>query len=116
MKRKIVAIGAGLLLAASAASQASTYTYRYAGPAFVGGTDHVEVSFTVAAPLAPSKSYLSAAYAGVISGAVTVIGPAGVISGFTLPLSTFQLHTGSGASATTPGIDAWFMLGDASNL
>jgi hypothetical protein len=113
---KLVSVIGGLLLAASAASHASTYTYRYTGPTFAVGTDHVEISFTAAAPLAPSKSYLSAADAGVISAAVTVANPMGVVSGFTLPLSTFQVHTNGAASGTTPGIDSWFILGDASNL
>jgi len=116
MTGKLMALAAGLLLAASAAAQASTYTYKYVGPTFRGGTDHVEISFTTAAPLVASKSYLKATDAGVVSGAVTVVGPSGVVSGFTLPLSTFQLHTNGTATGTTPGIDAWYILGDASNL
>ena len=113
---RFISIIAALFLAVSAAAYANTYTYRYSGPTFTGGTDHVEVSFTAVAPLAPSKSYLSAADAGIVSGAVTVVGPAGVVSGFTLPLSTFQIHTNGTATGTTPGIDSWFILGDASNL
>ncbi|HSQ80504.1 MAG TPA: putative Ig domain-containing protein [Casimicrobiaceae bacterium] len=113
---RLVPFIAGVLLGASAAAHADTYTYNYAGPTFTGGTDHVAVTFTTSAPLAPSTSYLSAADAGVISGAVTVVGPAGVVSGFTLPLSTFEIHTNATAGISSPGIDAWFVLGDASSL
>jgi hypothetical protein len=107
---------AAAALGASLAAQADTYTYRYAGPAFLGSSDHVSVSFTTAAPLAPSMSYLTAADAGVISSAVTVVGSGGVVSGFTLPVTAIQLHTNAAAGASTPGIDAWFVMGDASNL
>jgi hypothetical protein len=105
---------AGALLCASAAVYADTYTYNYVGPVFTGGTDHVEINFTTAAPLTTSKSYLSTADAGVISGGVTVVGPGGTV--FSLPLSTFQVHTNTAASAGTPGIDSWFVIGDVSNL
>jgi hypothetical protein len=114
--RRLVPVIAGVLLGASAVAHADTYTYNYVGPTFTGSTDHVAVTFTTSAPLAPSTSYLSAADAGVISGAVTVVGATGVVSGFTLPLSTFQVHTDATASIGIPGIDAWFVLGDASNL
>ncbi len=114
--RRLVPVIAGVLLGAAAVAHADTYTYNYVGPTFTGGTDHVAVTFTTSAPLAPSTSYLSGADAGVISGAVTVVGPTGVVSGFTLPLSTFQVHTDATASISNPGIDAWFVLGDASNL
>lgn len=114
--RRLVPVIAGVLLGASAVAHADTYTYNYVGPTFTGRTDHVAVTFTTSAPLAPSTSYLSAADAGVISGAVTVVGPVGVVSGFTLPLSTFQVHTDATASIGNPGIDAWFVLGDASSL
>ena len=113
---RLVPVIAGVLLGASAAAHADTYTYSYTGPTFIGGTDHVAVTFTTSAPLAPSTSYLTAADAGVISGAVTVVGPAGVVSGFTLPFTTLQLHTDGTATASVPGIDAWFVLGDAGNL
>ena len=36
---------------------------------------------------------VAAADAAVVSGAVTVVGPNGIVSGFTLPFTTFQLHT-----------------------
>lgn len=111
---RVLPVLAGALLAASAAAHADTYTYSYTGPTFVGGTDRVAISFTTATPLAASKSYLSASDAGVIGGAVTVVGPSGAI--FNLPLTTFQLHTDGTATATHPGIDAWFVLGDMSNL
>jgi hypothetical protein len=109
-------IAAALLLGASVSAQADTYTYNYVGPTFVGSSDRVGITFTTSAPLVPAMSYLSAADAGVISGAVTVTGPSGVVSGFTLPINTFQIHTNATASMTTPGIDAWFAMGDASNL
>jgi hypothetical protein len=105
---------AGVLLFASSAAYADTYTYNYVGPTFTGGTDHVEISFTTSAPLATSRSYLSSADAAVISGAVNVVGPAGTI--FSLPLSTFQVHTSTTASSSTPGIDSWFIIGDVSSL
>lgn len=105
-----------MLLGLSATAQADTYTYQYTGPSFRGGTDHVAINFTTSAPLTASKSYLSAADAGVISGSVTVAGPNGVVSGFTLPLSTLQIHTDTTASAAAPGIDAWYIVGDVSNL
>ena len=114
--RRLAPVIAGVLLGAAAAAHADTYTYSYVGPTFAGGTDHVAVTFTTSAPLAPSKSYLNAADAGVISSAVTVVGPSGVVSGFTLPVTTFQIHTNATAGTGTPGIDAWFVFGDASNL
>ena len=112
----LVSAIAGVLLGAAAVAHADTYTYNYAGPTFTGSTDRVAVTFTTSVPLAPSTSYLSAADAGVISGAVTVVGSAGVVSGFTLPVSTFQIHTDATAGIGNPGIDSWFVLGDASNL
>ena len=114
--RGLVALVATALIAASGHSLADTYTYTYAGPAFTGGTDHVEVTFTTGTPLAPSTSYMSATDAGVISGAVTVVGPYGVVSGFTLAFTTFELHTAAGAGVPSAAIDAWFVMGDASNL
>ncbi len=114
--RKTALVVMALLAATTMAAHADTYTYSYAGPTFLGGTDHVAVTFTTSAPLAPSRSYLSAADANVVSGAVTVVGPNGVVTGFTLPVGTFQLHTSSAAGVAIPGIDAWFVLGDASNL
>ncbi|MGE5171571.1 MAG: putative Ig domain-containing protein, partial [Rudaea sp.] len=115
-RRRLVAILGAALIGASAHAWADTYTYHYAGPTFTGGTDHVEITFTTSAPLAPSTSYMSVTDAGVISGAVTVVGQNGVVSGFTLPFTAFELHTGANASAADPGIDAWFVMGDASNL
>jgi hypothetical protein len=53
----VIAIAALSLVANAQA--ASTYTYTYNGPALTGGTDHVSVSFTTSAPLAPSTTYLS---------------------------------------------------------
>lgn len=106
---------AALLFAASA--QADTYTYKYVGPTFSRGTDHIEVTFTTSAPLAPSKSYLDTATANVISGNLSVVGPTGVVSGLTIPFSNyFQLHTNATASAATPGIDAWYIWTDSSTL
>ncbi|HET9653576.1 MAG TPA: Ig domain-containing protein, partial [Usitatibacter sp.] len=116
MFSRIGLAAAVLALGASLAAQADTYTYKYVGPAFTGRTDHVEVTFTTSAPLAPSKSYLSLADAGVISGAVTVVGANGVVSGFTLPITWFQLHTNATASGTVPGIDSWDVMGEAKSL
>lgn len=108
-------MGAGAaLLGMAATAQADTYTYNYSGPAFTGSTDHVNVSFTTAAPLSTAKSYLFTSDAGVISGSVTVSGSSGTV--FNLPLSTFQLHTNGNASGSVPGIDSWFVVGDVSNL
>ena len=115
MVRRIIFIAALLLLGATAA-RADTYTYTYTGPGFATASDHVVLTFTTATPLQPSRSYLSAADAGVISGVVTVVGTNGLVSGFTLPITTFQLHTNATAGTGTPGIDAWFVMGDASNL
>ena len=109
--RKTALVVMALLAATTMAAHADTYTYSYAGPTFLGGTDHVAVTFTTSAPLAPSRSYLSAADANVVSGAVTVVGPNGVVTGFTLPVGTFQLHTSSAAGVAIPGIDAWFRPG-----
>src|SRR6185295_10650601 len=39
-----------------------------------------------------------------------------VVSGFTLPLTTFQIHTNGTAGTAVAGIDSWFVLGDASYL
>jgi hypothetical protein len=100
----------------SAAAHADTYTYKYVGPTFRGGTDHVEVAFTTSTPLAPSKSFIDQVSANVITGGLSVVGPNGVVAGMQLPLSTFQIHTNSTASATVPGIDSWDLLGDISNL
>ena len=116
MMRKIVLAAAAAALGASLAAGADTYTYKYVGPAFIGTGDHVEASFTTSAPLAPSKSYLSLADAGVISGAVTVVGANGVVSGFTLPVTWFQIHTNATASASVPGIDSWDVMGEAKSL
>lgn len=116
MLGKIRFAAAALTLGASLAAHADTYTYKYVGPSFTGKTDHVEVTFTTSAPLAPSTSYLHLADAGVISGAVTVVGPNGVVSGFTLPITWFQVHTNATASATVPGIDSWDVMGEAKSL
>ena len=105
-----------LLLCLAGVAHAATYTYKYVGPTFLYGTDHVEINFTTSAPLAPARSYIKTSDAGVISSSLTVVGANGTVSGFTLPLSTFQLHTNASASVTTPGIDSWDILGDISNL
>lgn len=105
---------AGALLLSSVAAQADTYTYHYAGPTFLGGSDHVEITFTTSAPLPTAKSLLNTTAAGVLTGSVTVAGPSGSV--YSLPISTFQLHTNSAASSGVPGIDAWFVIGDISQL
>jgi len=110
-------MGLAALLFATAA-HADTYTYKYVGPTFLGGTDHVEVSFTTSAPLTPSKSYLDSTTANVISATLSVVGPAGVVAGMQLPInpSWFQVHTNAAASATVPGIDAWYLWADVNTL
>ncbi len=107
---------APIVLLAATTAHADTYTYRYVGPTFTGGADHVEVVFTTSAPLAPGRSYLSGSDAGVISGSVTATGPNGAVSGFPVPITTFQIHTNASATTTVPGIDAWFVFGDANTL
>ena len=108
MKTKLIALITFFLLSVPAFA-ATTYTYN--GPTFRGGTDHVSVSFTTNAPLAPLTSYLSLAAAGVTSSSVSVVGPSGALTGFTLPVTTFQLHTDSAGN-----IDAWFIFGERNTL
>eukprot|EP00899_Mesostigma_viride_P026989 jgi/Mesvir1/7475/Mv19239-RA.1 len=116
MARAFVVIAAALLCSALGLAAADVYTYKYTGPDFTGGAGHVEVAFTTAAPLAASTSYITKSSAGVTSGSVVVVGPGGALADLTLPISRFQIHTGSDASASTPGIDAWFILGDNSSI
>ncbi|MGO9674158.1 MAG: Ig domain-containing protein [Methylocella sp.] len=101
---------------ATSAAYADTYTYKYVGPSFAGGTDHIEISFTTSAPLAVSKSYLTPAEASVISGTVNVVGPSGNVAGFPIPLFNLEIHTNATANKTVPGIDSWFIVGDLSSL
>jgi hypothetical protein len=108
MKTSLISIIACLLLAVPAFA-ATTYTYD--GPTFAGGTDHVSVTFTTNAPLAPSTSYMSLAAAGVTSSSISAVGPSGVLTGFILPITTFQIHTDSAGN-----IDAWFIFGEKKNL
>ncbi|MBI1765514.1 MAG: putative Ig domain-containing protein [Acidobacteria bacterium] len=108
MKTRFLLMIAWLLLAVPAFA-ATTYTYN--GPAFTSGTDHVSVSFTVNAPLAPSTSYLSLTAAGVTSSSVSVVGPGGVLTGFVLPVTTFQIHTDAAGN-----IDSWFIFGGKNTL
>lgn len=107
--RGLIAIAALSLVASVQA--ANTYTYTYNGPIFNGGTDHVSVSFTTSAPLAPSTSYLSQGSAAVIASSVAVVGPSGPLLNFTLPATTFQVHTN-----TTGAIDSWFIFGEYKTL
>ena len=108
MLKTLVAIVTVFALSISA--QAAT-TYTYTGPTFTGGTDHVSVSFTTAAPLAPSTSYLDPATAGVTASSVSVVGPTGPLLNFTLPVTTFQVHTDA-----VGAIDSWFIFGDLNTL
>lgn len=101
---------AALACAAGFSAQAST-SYSYAGPAFAGSADHLSVSFTTSAPLAPSKSYLSLAAAGATASSVSVVSGSTVLPGFSLPVQTFQVHTDAAGA-----IDSWFIVGDVSNL
>jgi Putative Ig domain len=116
MNFKVSLIAAIGMVVSATAAMADTYTYKYVGPAFSAGTDHIEISFTTSAPLAPSASYLSTTQAGVISGSINVVGPNGSVNGFPISLNTFQLLTNAQASATTPGIVAWDLLGDQNTL
>jgi hypothetical protein len=110
MLKTLLAIVAvvGLFVPAQAATN---YTYTYNGPTFVGGADHVAVSFTTAAPLAPSTSYLDQAAAGVIASSVSVVGPNGPLVNFTLPVTTLQVHTDAAGA-----IDSWFVFGEFNTL
>ncbi len=110
MLRTLFAIVAVVVTSVSAQA-ATSYTYTYTGPTFTGGTDHVSVSFTTAAPLSASTSYLDQASAGVTASSVTVVGPTGPLVNFTLPVTTFQVHTDAAGA-----IDSWFILGDFSTL
>jgi len=110
MLKTFFALVAVLVLSATAQA-ATSYTYTYNGPTFAGGTDHVSVSFTTAAPLAPSTSYLDQASAGVTAGSVSVVGPNGPLVGFTLPITTFQIHTDA-----IGAIDSWFVFGELKTL
>lgn len=111
MLRTFIVSLTAFALSISAADAATTYTYTYNGPTFTGGTDHVSVSFTTAAPLAPSTSYLTQASAGVTASSVSVVGPTGPLVNFTLPVTTFQVHTDAAGA-----IDSWFVFGDANTL
>jgi len=107
---------AALLLATATAAQASSYTYKYVGPTFTASTNHLEITFTTSAPLAPSTSYLSTTTANVISGTVSVFGPTGaIVQGLQLPITNFQVHTNAAASGTVPGIDSWDIFGEINN-
>lgn len=90
---------------------AAGVTYSYQGPNFTGASDHVSVSFTTSAPLAAGRSYLSQADALVTGSSVTVVSPSGVKTNFSLPVTTFQLHTNASGQ-----IDSWFIFGGFSSL
>jgi hypothetical protein len=100
-----------VLAAASFVATAASTTYTYQGPSFYGSTDHLAISFTTSAPLAPSKSYLAQGDALVTGSAVQVITAAGVKPNFTLPVTTFQVHTNSSGL-----IDSWFIFGGFNSL
>src|SRR5512140_475461 len=110
MLKTLVAVVTACTLSASAQA-ATTYTYAYRGPTFAGGRDHVAVTFTIAAPLAPSTSYLDEASAGVTASSVAMLRGTSPLASFTLPVTTFQIHTDAAGA-----IDAWFILGDASTV
>ena len=110
MLKTFVAIVAVCALSVSAQA-ANTYTYTYNGPTFLGGTDHVSVSFTTGAPLAPSTSYLNQTSAGVTASSVSVVGPTGPLVNFTLPVTTFQVHTDA-----VGAIDSWYIFGEFKTL
>ena len=88
-----------------------TYTYVYVGPALSSG-DHLVVSFTTTAPLAPSKSYITQASAGVTSSFVNVLNAFDVLKqNFHLPLTAFEIHTDANGA-----IDSWFIFGEYNAL
>lgn len=108
----LLGFSTALMIGFGALSQAATsYTYTYDGPNFTGSTDRVAVSFTTGAPLAPSKSYLAQTDAGVTASSVSVVGPNGPLVNFTLPVTTFQIHTNANGA-----IDSWFIFGDKNTL
>ena len=46
-----------------------------------------------------------------------VVSPSGTqVSAFNLPITTIQLHTDATASASVPGINGWYVMGDIQNL
>jgi len=112
--RRLPLASAMLALAAAMVpllAEAAPVTYSYSGPALVGHTESVTVSFTTSAPLAASRSYLAQADAGVTASNITVKGPAGTLTNFVLPVQTFQVHTNASGA-----IDSWFILGDFNTL
>jgi hypothetical protein len=100
-----------LLIGISKSVQAAPVTYTYQGPSFFSATDHLSVSFTTSAPLAANRSYLSQADAQVTASSVTVVGVNGPLTNFTLPVTTFQVHTNASGQ-----IDAWYIFGDFNSL
>ena len=99
------------VLTSSSLALATPLTYTYSGPDFVGSTDRLVVSFTTTTALAGEHSYMSLADAGVTSASITVEGAQGALPNFTLPLSTFELHTNAAGN-----IDAWFVFGEVNTL
>ena len=88
-----------------------TYTYSYVGPALSSG-DHLTISFTTTTPLAPSKSYITQASAGVTSSFVNVVNSLDVLKqNFHLPLTAFEIHTDANGA-----IDSWFIFGEYNAL
>lgn len=99
---------AGLPLAALAAP----VTYTYTGPNFYAATEHLVITVTTAAPLAPSRSYLTQAAAGVTASEVKVVMASGAtVTNFSLPVLTLQLHTNAAGA-----IDAWYIFGGFNTL
>ena len=89
----------------------SSLIYNYVGPALSSG-DHLVVSFTTTAPLAPSKSYITQASAGVTSSFVNVVNSLDVLKqNFHLPLTAFEIHTDANGA-----IDSWFIFGEYNTL
>ena len=107
--KKITALSL-FVLAISLKAEAAT-TYTYAGSSFAALNGAIVVSFTTTQPLTASTSYLSTSSAGVTQGSLSVVDAnGGVLPGFALPLSMFQVHTN-----TKGAIDSWFILGDGIN-
>ncbi len=122
-KRLRALLGVASLAIGTMATAQTQYVYKYVGPAFSGPgvpADHVEVVFTASAPLKPNTAYTNPTDAGVINASVYVKTAAGaVVRSFNALPSTggnFQIRTDATASATTPGIESWAILGGANNL
>jgi hypothetical protein len=110
LKRSLCALA--LLAQVPLGALAAPVTYTYTGPNFFANTERLVISLTASAPLAPSKSYLTGAAAGITASNVSVVTANGsVMTNFNLPVQTLQLHTNAAGA-----IDAWYIFGGFSSL